>query len=51
MPDSSPLQLFSLVNRLKCLSNDNVNEFMFLLPWALQEEVLRNPLLSRPRDS
>jgi hypothetical protein len=48
MRDSYGLQLCSLGNLLKYLSNDDLNEFMFLLSCALQEEVIRNPLLSRP---
>jgi hypothetical protein len=47
MRDSYPLRLFSLENCLKCLKANQSNELMYLLPWALQEEVLRNPALSR----
>jgi hypothetical protein len=47
MRDSYALQLFSLENCLKCLQEGQVNELMYLLPWVLQEEVLRNPALSR----
>jgi hypothetical protein len=47
MRDSYALQLFSISNCLKCLSAGHVNEFMFMLPWALQEEVIRAPELSR----
>jgi hypothetical protein len=47
MRDSYALQLFSLENCLKCLQEDQTNELMYLLPWALQEEVLRNPTLTR----
>jgi hypothetical protein len=47
MRDSYALQLFSIPNCLRCLSAGQMNEFMFLLPWALQEEVIRAPELSR----
>jgi hypothetical protein len=47
MRDSYALQLFSLKNCLKCLEQEQTNELMYLLPWALQEEVLRNPSLRR----
>jgi hypothetical protein len=47
MRDSYALQLFSISNCLKCLETGHVNEFMFMLPWALQEEVIRAPDLSR----
>jgi hypothetical protein len=47
MRDSYALQLFSLKNCLKCLEQGQTNELMYLLPWALQEEVLRHPSLRR----
>jgi hypothetical protein len=47
MRDSYALRLFSLENCLKCLQGNQTNELMYLLPWALQEEVLRNPSLTR----
>jgi hypothetical protein len=47
MRDSYALQLFTLSNCLKCLQNQNMMAFMYLLPWSLQEEVIRSPLLSR----
>jgi hypothetical protein len=48
MRDSYALKLFSLENCLKCLNaDDQENELMYLLPWALQEEVIRSPTLSR----
>jgi hypothetical protein len=47
MRDSYALKLFCLSNCVKCLAADQINEFMFLLPWALQEEVVRSPNLSR----
>jgi hypothetical protein len=47
MRDSYPLQLFSLESCLKCLQEDRPNELMYLLPWALQEEVIRSPTLTR----
>jgi hypothetical protein len=46
MRDSYALQPFSISNCSKCLSPGHVNEFMFMLPWALQEEVIRAPELS-----
>jgi hypothetical protein len=42
MRDFHALQLFSLENYLKCLQEDRTNELVYLLPFALQEEVLRN---------
>jgi hypothetical protein len=47
MRDSSALKLFSLSNCLKCLNGRHVGKFMFLIPWALQTEVVRNGQLSR----
>jgi hypothetical protein len=47
MRDSYALQLFSYANCLKCLESDYMNEVMYLIPWAIQEEVVRNPALSR----
>jgi hypothetical protein len=47
MRDSDALKLFSVPDALKCLDANQINEFMDLMPWALQEEVFRNPQLSR----
>jgi hypothetical protein len=48
MRDSYALKLFSLENCLECLNaDDKEKELMYLLPWALQEEVIRSPTLSR----
>jgi hypothetical protein len=48
MRDSYALQLFSLQNCLKYLSKrGDEKELMYLMPWALQEEVMRSPTLSR----
>jgi hypothetical protein len=48
MRDSYALKLFSLENCLECLEGqDKEKELMYLLPWALQEEVIRSPTLSR----
>jgi hypothetical protein len=48
MRDSYALKLFSLKNCLDCLNTeDKEKELMYLLPWALQEEVIRSPTLSR----
>jgi hypothetical protein len=48
MRDSYALKLFSLENCLKCMdADDKEKELMYLLPWALQEEVIRSPTLSR----
>jgi hypothetical protein len=47
MRDSYALQLFSIANCLKCLETGHENGFMFMLRWALQEEVIRAPELSR----
>jgi hypothetical protein len=47
MRDSSAIQLFSYRNYAKCLGQEYWNEFMYLLPWTLQEEVVRNPHLTR----
>jgi hypothetical protein len=47
MRDSYALKLFSLSNCIRCLDADAYNEFVYLLPFALQEEVVRNPDLSR----
>jgi hypothetical protein len=48
MRDSYALKLFSLSNCIRCLDAEAYNEFMYLLPFALQEEVLRDTEL--PRD-
>jgi hypothetical protein len=47
MRDSHPLQLFSLVNCARCAEQGEHLALLYLLPWALQEEVIRNPLLTR----
>jgi hypothetical protein len=43
MRDSCPLQLFLSANCVPCIENGYWNELMYLLPWTLQEEVVRNP--------
>jgi hypothetical protein len=48
MRDSYALQLFALKNCCDCMQKDNDIGLMYLLPWALQEEVIRSPTLSRP---
>jgi hypothetical protein len=47
MRDSYALQLFALTNCCNCLEKDSDLGLMYLLPWALQEEVIRSPTLSR----
>jgi hypothetical protein len=47
MRDSYALKLFSLTNCFKCIESESLMELMYLLPWALQEEVFRSPGLSR----
>jgi hypothetical protein len=47
MRDSYPLQLFCWANCVKCIEKRMMHEFMYLLPWTLQEEVLRSPKLTR----
>jgi hypothetical protein len=46
MRDSYALQLLSYANYLKCLESDYMNEVMYLIRWAIQEEVVRNPAMS-----
>jgi hypothetical protein len=45
--DSYALKLFSLINCSKCIETKNLMALMSLLPWSLQEEVLRSDRLSR----
>jgi hypothetical protein len=47
MRDSYALQLFSWLNCVKCVQNGNTAATMYLLPWTLQEEVIRSPELTR----
>jgi hypothetical protein len=47
MRDAYALQCFSLENCLKCLEKDRLTEFLYLLPFTLQQDVIRNPELSR----
>jgi hypothetical protein len=47
MRDSYALQLFSLANCSVCMEKGNDLALMDLLPWALQEGVIRSPDLSR----
>jgi hypothetical protein len=47
MRDSYALKLFSLTNCSKCIEAKNLMVVMYLLPWSLQEEVLRSHRLSR----
>jgi hypothetical protein len=47
MRDSYALQLFSWLNCVKCVQNGNTAATMCLLPWTLQEEVIRSPALTR----
>jgi hypothetical protein len=47
MRDAYALKLFSLTNCAKCIDNKHMMELMYLLPWALQEEVIRSPNLPR----
>jgi hypothetical protein len=47
MRDSYPLKLFTFTNCFKCLDSQDIVAMMYLLPWTLQEEVIRSPLLSR----
>jgi hypothetical protein len=42
MRDSDALRLFSPKNCLKCLTEEQTNKLMYLLPWSLQEKGLRN---------
>jgi hypothetical protein len=48
MRDSYPLQLFSFANCAECAEQGDDLALLYLLPWALQEEVIRNPALTRP---
>jgi hypothetical protein len=47
MRDSYPIQLFCMANCLKCLEHGMMHEFMYLLVWTLQEEIIRSANLSR----
>jgi hypothetical protein len=47
MRDSDALQLFCWSNCLKCFERGMLHEFMHLIPWTLQEEVMRSPRLER----
>jgi hypothetical protein len=47
MRDAQALMLFTLDNALKCLDNDRSHAMLYLLPWALQETVLRSPVFYR----
>jgi hypothetical protein len=47
MRDSYPLQLFSFDNCARCAEEGDHLSLLYLLPWALQEEVIRNPDLTR----
>jgi hypothetical protein len=44
--DSYAFQLFSLRNCFICADNNRFTELLRLLPWSLQEEVMKNPSLS-----
>jgi hypothetical protein len=45
--DSYALQLFSLADCLDCMEKDDDLAMLYLLPWDLQEEVIRSPTLGR----
>jgi hypothetical protein len=45
--DSHTLRLFSLRNCLICADNNRFTELLYLLPWDLQEDGIKNPSLSR----
>jgi hypothetical protein len=47
MHDSYALQLFSLANCLYCMEEDGDLALLYLLPWALQEELIRSSALTR----
>jgi hypothetical protein len=47
MRDCYALQFFSLKNCIKCLHEEQFTEFMYLLPFTLQEDVIRNPDMTR----
>jgi hypothetical protein len=47
MRDAYALQFFSMKNCLKCLQGEHLTQFMYLLPFTLQEDVIRNTDLSR----
>jgi hypothetical protein len=47
MRDSYPIQLFSWCNCIKCVKNGMLHEFMYLLVWTLQEEIIRSIHLCR----
>jgi hypothetical protein len=47
MRDAYALQCFTVKNCLKCLEKERLTEFLYLLPFTLQQEVVRNPTMSR----
>jgi hypothetical protein len=47
MRDSYALQLFSLLNCAELIEANELSAMLYLLPWALQEEVIRSPMLNR----
>jgi hypothetical protein len=47
MRDADALKLFTLANCTKCLEHHDLTALMYLMPWTLQEVVIRSPLLSR----
>jgi hypothetical protein len=47
MRDSYALKLFSLSCCCQCADAEKLDDLMYLLPWTLQEEVIRSPTLSR----
>jgi hypothetical protein len=47
MRDSYALQLFWWSNCLECFERAMLHEFMYLIPWTLQEEVMRSPRRER----
>jgi hypothetical protein len=47
MRDAYALKLFSLANCADCMEKEADLALMYLLPWALLEEVIRSPDLSR----
>jgi hypothetical protein len=47
MPDSYGLQLFLFANCLDCMEKDDDVGLLHLLPWDLQDEVIRSPTSTR----
>jgi hypothetical protein len=47
MRDSYALKLFSLAGCSNCADAERILDLMYLIPWALQEEVVRSPTLSQ----